>query len=247
MLTVWVLVRYTERWRSPMPVDATLKRTENALVFKVIQNHHFEPAEFYWQETEQETFCGPNYTVSQLIHRSTGYYFVFGHATVSFSPGSLRKVEAKEHGDSWRIKGPQLKEWLERLREEVQTPDLWAEIAKERALSDAASSMVENQRFTVTEQQQIAGALVELKQYLLAAKETDEKQRIFIDRQFKYLEGSSRRLGRKDWLTILYGLLASTVITLALPPENVKNILQMAGTMLHWLWEGTRAIGGTPL
>jgi hypothetical protein len=159
-----------------------------------------------------------------------------------FSPGQHLKTEVQSHDHDWQVKGRHLKSWLQRIKQEHEAPDLWAEIGKERALSDAASSMVENQPFTVTEQQQITTALVEIKQYLLTIRDTQVREAEFIEGQFRYLNDSMKRLGRKDWLNILFSTLLSTAFNIALPPENVKGLMQLAAATMHWLVGGAQRL-----
>ncbi len=198
----------------------------------------FDAADFEWSEVDLgESYMGgvTLYSVSCLTHPSTEYYFVFGESSVKCSPGRRSKVEREYKVDSWNVKFDNFRVWLQSLRHEVDAPDLWAEVGKEREVSDAASSMVENLPFTPSEQKQILGALTEIKHYLLTIRDTQTEQRQFIEGQFAYLIDAANRLGRKDWLNILVSTLFSTAFNLALPPENVKGMMQLAAANLQWL------------
>ena len=95
--------------------------------------------------------------------------------------------------------------------------------------------MVGNAPFTQVEQKQILDALTEVKQYLLTIRDNQAGDRKFVEGQFAYLRDSVTRLGRKDWLNIFVSTLFSTAFNLALPPGNVKGMMQLAAANLQWL------------
>lgn len=64
----------------------------------------------------------------------------------------------------------------------------------------------------------------------------------FVEQQFRYLEESSKRLGSKDWVNILFSTLISLALNLALPPERANGLLHLAGTLLHRLWDGMQGL-----
>src|SRR5579862_8368146 len=136
-----------------MATDATLTRTQKNAVLQVIQKVQLDPAEFSWTEiqTEEWTMQPNQYRASKLIHHGTNYYITFGGLQMNWSPGANRKVESEAHDDLWPAKIIQLEKWLRRVKAEVDAPDLWVAVGKERELSDAASSHLENKPFTVVE------------------------------------------------------------------------------------------------
>ncbi len=224
-----------------MPVDATLTKIERNLVLQVIQQMGLDASEFEWRTIPNEDLAGFDvyaFTCSELVHRPTGFYFLFGGYRVRFSPGSTRKVDHEEHRDSWDIKGRQLALWLGRVKGEHEAPDLWAAVERERELGDAAASSIENSRFTADELPKIQQSLGELKAYLIAGIQLQAEQAAFVEHQFRYLEESSRRFGRKDWLMLLYGTLVSMAVAVALPADSASGLLRLAGTLLHGLWDG---------
>ena len=54
--------------------------------------------------------------------------------------------------------------------------------------------------------------------------------------QFRYLADALERVGRKDWLLMLYATLINTAVAAALPPEIIHGLLRLAGTLLQGLW-----------
>jgi hypothetical protein len=94
--------------------------------------------------------------------------------------------------------------------------DLWLSLGEEKVLSTAASSAnLDNRPFTTPEQMLIATKLDEIKKALLEGQQFAAEQADIVDREFAYLKESSRRLGRKDWLNVLYGGLITVIVGVA--------------------------------
>ncbi len=223
-----------------MPTDATLTKGEKNLIFEMIQRRGFDPADFDWREMKSEEWSGlfiDHFTVSQLIHSATGYYFTFGGHTVTACPGKLRKIESEVHKDDWTIKSGAFDSWLTRLKAEVEAPDLWVTIGQEKVLMAAASAPnLNNSPFNHNEQALVTARLDEIKRYLLDGQQFDTEQAELIDRVFDYLRESSIRMGRKDWLNILLGGLMGLAFSLVLDPEKARGLLALAGTAFQSLW-----------
>jgi hypothetical protein len=81
--------------------------------------------------------------------------------------------------------------WLGRLKLDVDTPDLWAEVQRERALLAAVSDeAIENTPFTPAEHEEIAEQLQELKNYQTRALSLSEEQVRLLDDSHRYLRRS---------------------------------------------------------
>src|SRR5260221_1281756 len=127
--------------------DATVTKTQRNADLELILGAGFDATDFEWSEVNLgESYIGSEtlYSVSCLTHRSTEYYFVFGESSVKCSPGSRSKVEREYKVNLWSVKFNTFRIWLQRLRQEVDAPDLWAEVGKERQASHSASRMVGN-------------------------------------------------------------------------------------------------------
>lgn len=226
--------------------DVTLTRTQKNAVLKLLIQGEFEPADFEWTDhaLNEDTPMGiVQSTASTLVHCQTGYYFNFGRIYCNFVPGTRTKVEAKAHSNDAGTRATLFGQWLRRLREEVDAPDLWATIGQEKALSTAASSAnLDNRPLNAREQALIAAKLDEIKAALLDGQEFATDQAAAVEREFAYLSESSERLGRKDWLNILLGGLFGLAVTLALDPEKAREIMRLAGTVFQSLWGGVQGV-----
>ena len=95
--------------------------------------------------------------------------------------------------------------WLEEVKRDLETPDLWAELQREAKLLGAGSNAVtENTPFTPEEQKEIARETKELAKYVRKIHLLSPAQMQVLDEKLEYLVDASDRLGRKDWFEHLY-------------------------------------------
>ena len=220
--------------------DVRLKRIQKNEVLTLVQHVGLNPVEFDWLEEDSTEYMDGEpfgFRISRLEHRPTQYYCRFGGLRVEISPGPDDMVEYQEHRNDWVVKRDSAHLWLEELRKEVDAPDLWATIGQEKALSTAASSAsLDNRPFTAAEQNLIATKLNEIKASVLEGQQFDKEQAETIEREFAYLKQSSGRLGRKDWLNVLYGGLITVIVGVALAPDAARSLLRLAATAFQSLW-----------
>lgn len=220
--------------------DVRLKIVEKNEILGLIRGAGLNLRDFSWSgddSSEHDESGAVYFTVSVLRHLPTDYYCKFGGDWVEISPGPDQRVEMEPHQGAWGIKREVAKLWLEELRKEVDAPDLWASIAGETALARAASSpSLENRSFTPDEMRRVAAGLEEIKRHLIEGQHFTQGQREYVDEQFRYFREACDRLGRKDWLNLVFGGLVSLVIELALDPKKTKGILRLAGTAFQFLW-----------
>jgi hypothetical protein len=148
---------------------------------------------------------------------------------------------------SWYGLTQQVGFWLAAVRRDIDTPDLWAQLQRERALLAAVSDEdIQNTPFTPAEREEIAGQLRELKDYLSGAHSLSEAQLRLLEERLDYLVDAAGRVGRKDWFLMAAGVMFSYVLAAALPPDSATHIL---GTLLtsigHILWGGPLGLPGS--
>ena len=220
--------------------DATLTRIQKNTILQLIFEYGPPPDDFQWSEKQQEEWSNMSpkpYRVSVLTHRATGYFCIFGAYTLTFSPGVSKKVQDVDHENEWQKKQFVCCKWLVAVKEEVEAPDLWATIGQEKALPTAASSAnLDNQPFNAAEQKLIATRLDEIKAKLLENQQFSAEQAEFVKERFEYFKDSSTRMGRKDWLNVLYGGLITVIVGVALAPDSARSLLRLAATAFQSLW-----------
>lgn len=199
-------------------------------VFESITTAGLEPSAFEWRDI---TGHQSGQTVSQLVHKASGYYFTFDNVTAFYSkwsPGAEKLIES-EGSSAWGSQLTLVRKWLAYLKRETESPDLWGAISGEaKILESAASADTSNVPFSAEEKAYMLNGLNEIKQYLLTAHRLDPE---LVESRLNYLIESSERLGRKDWLNLLVSVLVSIVINAALPPEATRELFRFVGTALR--------------
>jgi hypothetical protein len=156
---------------------------------------------------------------STLRHRPSGAYFVFGgHAgdyVTRYQAGDS-PVEERTGLSQYRLM-EQVGFWLAEIKRDIETPDLWAQLQGEAELLGAASDeTVENTPFTPAEQEEIAGQLRELREYVRRTYSLSKSQTRFLEERLDYLPEASNRVGRKDWLLMAAGVMLTYFLEAAL-------------------------------
>lgn len=208
-----------------------LLRSQANQVFEAISLAEWNPVDFQWQ-----AIPGPasSHTVSRITHLSSDYYFIFDNAKGGFyskwSPGEQTLVQTQSCG-TWLTQLQVFKSWLNYLRRETESPDLWSAISKEaQVLESAANADTSNAVFTSEEKTYIVQGINEIKQFLLTGHKVDPE---LVEARLNYLIESSERVGRKDWINLLISVLVGIVISAALPPETTRELFRFAGTVLR--------------
>lgn len=216
--------------------DFFLLKSQKNEVFQAIQNNDFQPEEFEWN-VEKSRYSS-EVQVLRLVHKFSGYFYQFeNHRDLNYgwySPGVNFPAELTGAA-SWSEQILNVNAWLKKLKRELEEPDLWEAIAKEKVLSEISVDQNENIPFSIEEKPRIQESLNEIKQFLISSQSFSADQLNYLDARFNYLEDAASRLGRKDWIIIVIGTLMNTIITLAITPSIARDLFRLAGTILGWL------------
>ena len=190
------------------------------------------PADFQWVEEHTRANIlssgAPPYRVQALLHEPTDGAFAFdldttyGHHYAIFHPGRDWPTE-KINAGNWSTELGYVRVWLDLVREEYETPDLWAELGQQRDVM--IGEAVENTPFTEEEQEQIAAQLTEAKEYIHANFKLEPEQLARIEAQLDYLVEAAKRSRRIDWRNLLVGSLLSLVMQAVLPDHPIVQLL----------------------
>lgn len=216
-----------------------LKKWQRNEVFQAVQQAGLSPDEFDFDLGEDE---------STLRHRPSRAYFVFGGVAGEYSSHYFAgegPPEARTDLSQYGLM-QQLNLWLSQVRQDISTPDLWAQLqGQAKLLATISDEAIDNTSFTPEEQEEIAGQLRELRDYVTRRHSLSAAQARLLDEKLDYLVDASRRVGRKDWLLITAGAMLSFVLGAALPPDAVSDVL---GTLLtsigHVLGHGPLGLPG---
>jgi hypothetical protein len=117
--------------------------------------------------------------------------------------------------------------WLDEVKRDQETPDLFAELRCEREMLAAATAEdVENTPFSADEQREIAGQLRAIKEYVKKTYELSEHQMQALEAGLDDIGEKVGRLGRREWITYAAGTLAILQATV-LAPETTRHIFMM--------------------
>jgi len=207
-------------------------------VFQALISRNIDPDGFEWREVLSE--LGLPITIAALFHIPTGYYYRFevdsqSHLWAIRSPGANIKRQIERTGN-WPTQMKIVEQWLDMMKREIEEPDFWETIRSQSSLLEAGSNEVtENTSFSKEEQARIAQDLSEIKEFLFTTIQIREEQKTFVEQRLRYLLEASNRLGRKDWLNILFSGLISIIIGLALAPDKSADLLRFSAQVFHWL------------
>ncbi len=192
-------------------------------IYQLIEKIELNPNNFEWLECEEYVSEFPN-IVSKILYKGTNFYFIFNTAKVEFSPGS-ETARASYKAPSWEAKYNAFFLWLKCLKGEINQPDLWAELKKQK-LPDGTKIDPEasNEPFAYHEVEKILAGIEQVKAYIEQHVETDEAQKKVVNDKLDYLAGAAKRQGRKDWIHTCIGVMMTLGVALALSPIHADAI-----------------------
>ena len=217
-----------------MPLQQFLKNE----IFAVIRRAGLDPAEFDWTLRAQR-----QNSQEVLLHEPSGSYFDFIYENAQwayvYEPGVDTPHRAGRAG-TWPYELLEVNRWLGAVRREVETPDLWAELERERAvLARPSADDGQNTPFEARELEHISAQIGELKEYVRAAYDLNEAQQRELQARLDYVEGAARGwIGRVDWWNLFVGSLVNLVLTQIVPPGAVQALLVLAAHGLAGLFGG---------
>ena len=180
-----------------------------------------------------------------ITHAPSGSSFVvegpFGRHTTTtvVGEGAPQQLEAF----TWPTVVERVERWARDVKRDVDTPDLLAELQREREiLTDTRYEAVGNTPFSSEEQAEIAEQLRQIKEYVSTSYALSEVQARHLEAKLDDIVAAAGRMGRKDWTLWVGGALLGAFVQGILPPEVVQHIIRMTVDGLGYLLGG----GGTP-
>jgi hypothetical protein len=188
-------------------------------IFAAIQGVGLDPRDFDLVEDGDDNF--------RIKHKWSDSCFIVGgspaHYVGSYVVGDGPTWPYEAY--SWESILPRVSRWLEEVKRDLQTPDLWYELQREAELLGGASNEAnENTPFTPEEQREIIGRLQELAESARRTYSLSGPQMQILNAKVDYLVGAAGRLGRIDWRNVLAGAILSFVLTAAFSPESARHI-----------------------
>jgi hypothetical protein len=200
------------------PPAPLLQKWHTNDIYKAIEAAGLDPRQFDLDDSGAEV---------RVKHRRIDSYFIIG-GNVGHLVGRYvfaNAVEWPYEVYSWDALMPRVQRWLQFVKHDLDTPDLWAELQREGELLRVGSNEVaENAPFTPEEQKAIAGRLDDLAKYIRTMHSLSQAQMQPLEEKLDYLVEASGRLGRKDWLNAFIGITLAFMLSAALAPESARTM-----------------------
>jgi hypothetical protein len=196
-----------------------LQKFQRNYIFKAIQEAGLDPGQFDLDYSESEV---------RIKHRLSESHYLIGGRPGDYAVKSLvgDGGERPHQFYNWEPLISHIRLWLQVLKNDLDTPDLWAELQRDAELLGVGFNKVtDNTPFTADEQKEIAARLQELAKSARDTYSLSQEQIRALDAKMDYLITASGRLGRKDWLTVYIGAILSFILGAALPSESVHGLL----------------------
>lgn len=209
-----------------------LRKPQRNEIFRAVRDAGLSPEEFDWDLGADE---------STLRHRPSGAYFVFGGVAGDYTSRYVAgdsQVEERTELSQYRLM-QQVELWLSAVKQDIDTPDLWGQLQDAtELLADVSDEAMANTPFTPAEQEEIAGQLRDLRDYVSRTYSVSESQTRLLEEKLDYLAAATTRVGRKDWVLMAAGVMLGYVLTAALPPEAARDILVTLLSSIGHILEG---------
>jgi hypothetical protein len=224
-----------DHWSKAAPHGATpgtprLQKFKKNEIIRAIQAVGLDPREFDLAEDESEAW---------IKHKLSGALFTIGG-------GPAKYVGHHQWGDwpawpyeacSWEAVMRSASSWLDELKRDLETPDLWAELQSESALLVAESNEdADNTPFSSSEREDIAARLHAFAEEAEQVYALSEVQMSYLNARLDYLVAAADRLGRIDWRNALLGAIIAFLLTAAIPPDSARDIFYMLLRAIIHLW-----------
>lgn len=192
------------------------KPNRNAL-FAIITTEGFDPRDFDLEHNETQFI---------LKHRSWGDLFM-----ISESPGGLRVAytvgDAKPSSAGLgrpETAPPVLGRWLQDIKVNNETPDLWEELGKELQMSDLMEGQ-ENTLFSEDELERVTQVVATVMTEARESYGLPEDQLRLLEAKLDYLVEAAPHSRRIDWLNTAVGAVAGAAAGGILTPDVVHKVL----------------------
>ncbi len=214
-------------------IENVLMRSQKNEILEWIKETSLDPFNFTWSDeiSKLSSQNGLPLAVSKLSYDNSPYYFIFDlhkeRHYCFYSPGE-NKLHEQQYPGAWNLQVGYFNKWLKNLEREISQPDLWDNLVKQKiAYDQKVHPEVTNEPFSVSQADQIANGLENIRKYLLAEFENDTDSKKLINEKLDYLTDASKRQGRTDWFHTCIGVFVGIATALAMSPEQTKNMWEL--------------------
>jgi hypothetical protein len=207
-------------------------------LFKAIEAAGLDPGEFDLDLGDNEQ------SEARISHRWSESYFVlggnFGHFVGSYVVGD--SVPLSYDAYIWSNVEERVKVWAAKVKQDLETPDMWAALRQRRRILARPPDEDENAPFTPDEQAEIMRALDEIKEQVKETHLLTQAQIAELEAGVDELKDAVRILSRRHYQLAVLGVVATLLLGGVLPPDVVRHFMEL---MIHGLQHLVFDIGGT--
>jgi hypothetical protein len=118
--------------------------------------------------------------------------------------------------------------WVAQWASQASARDIWSELAGIHSLvTNNQRTGLENSSFTAPERKAISRQIEQIKEQVHQTPELTAEQISGVEQKLDDLVEASKRVGRKDWLTMLYGAAFGMIVNDAVPAHIVQAVISM--------------------
>jgi hypothetical protein len=215
--------------------DIRLLRTKRNEVFAIVDNYHLTHLDLLLVDArfEESTEHGLlQYHGSEVVHNQSGFFYRFGKVYDVYTPAEPERTVLFRFDDlgdysQWERRKQHVAKWLNWLKGEVDTPDLWSEVAKTKSLATATAIIPPEERFNKEETLYIAESLKRIEAGIADQHQLTASQTEAIHDGFEEIKVEMNRFGKKDWVNNATGLLFNIMVGSALAPSAARDLYNM--------------------
>jgi len=219
---------------------AFLMNSQKALLHEIIEGHDFNANDFVIVPSQHPM---RDVTGDSFRFKKTDYHFTvypknskLSHAqfVVYCSPGNHKLLE-NHFCRVWDELCNVFIQYLSWLRREITTIDPWASATEYTEIIDSISdrrsenTISDNDSLPLSEREVFWNALTTIQATLLENIQDTSERDVYVISQINILKDAVTKFGRKDYVMLLYTMLAGIITTVGASPETgaaIFNILK---------------------
>lgn len=224
-------------------MEHLLLPTQRNDVFETIREAGLNPGDFKWimgvyyTQSREITTRGKRITNNcpKLQFRDSYYFFQFelpdSQHYYTCCPGSDSFGEKGNPG-RWPDQLQAVRAWAIRLKEEIEAPDSWTEMAKYQVVvSPDIPENALNEVLSVSDAEDIAGKLQIVGDEIQKLYNLTSEQDHFVRGKLNLLEDAAKRVRSKEWVCIALSIFQIIAMGLTLTPEQVQQLTDLLKTV----------------
>jgi hypothetical protein len=227
--------------------DERLLTTEKDVIFKFVERYGLPVSCFEWKVNPrfEEPVVMAGITITQasvLAYAPSGFTYTFGKFYSQLFPGMLERVERRDvykNGLAGRLRyrNSAVLDWLKRVKEEVNAPDLWTKMQENREFLGVASTSENTEHFTEKDKLFLSERFAELTAVIEKQHDLPVTQVNAIKHGFADIVKAMNSYGKKDWFNLATGILVNIAVNAMFAPAAANDLLQGLSVVVQPLFD----------